>query len=57
MLKDGSTIQDTKSALVLEDLIGQFLYKSGNGDNKNSGDAEAHPAGHTDAAPQPGTTN
>ena len=29
MLKDGSTISDTKSALVLEDLIGQFLYKSG----------------------------
>ncbi|WP_158782068.1 outer membrane lipid asymmetry maintenance protein MlaD [Pantoea sp. BAV 3049] len=37
MLKDGSTIQDTKSAMVLEDLIGQFLYKSGNGnDNKNA---------------------
>lgn len=33
MLKDGSTIQDTKSAMVLEDLIGQFLYKSGNGDD------------------------
>lgn len=28
ILKDGGTIQDTKSALVLEDLIGQFLYKS-----------------------------
>jgi phospholipid/cholesterol/gamma-HCH transport system substrate-binding protein len=28
MLKDGSTISDTKSALVLEDLIGQFLYKN-----------------------------
>nr|WP_154324461.1 outer membrane lipid asymmetry maintenance protein MlaD [Pantoea sp. 201603H] len=35
MLKNGDTLQDTKSALVLEDLIGQFLYKSGNGDNKN----------------------
>ncbi|MBU4684829.1 outer membrane lipid asymmetry maintenance protein MlaD [Cedecea davisae] len=57
MLKDGGTIQDTKSALVLEDLIGQFLYKSGNGDNKNSGDADPHAAGHTDAAPQSGTTN
>lgn len=34
-LKDGSTLQDTKSAMVLEDLIGQFLYKSGNGDDKN----------------------
>ena len=37
MLKDGSTIQDTKSAMVLEDLIGQFLYKSGSGnDSKNA---------------------
>lgn len=38
-LKDGSTLQDTKSAMVLEDLIGQFLYKSGNGsDNDKSAD-------------------
>ncbi|MBT0725839.1 outer membrane lipid asymmetry maintenance protein MlaD [Rosenbergiella australiborealis] len=28
MLKNGGTITDTKSAMVLEDLIGQFLYKS-----------------------------
>jgi phospholipid/cholesterol/gamma-HCH transport system substrate-binding protein len=45
MLKDGGTIRDTKSALVLEDLIGQFLYKSG--DNKNdekSPGAESAPA-------------
>ena len=41
ILKDGGTIQDTKSALVLEDLIGQFLYKSGgsSGDNANGGAA------------------
>lgn len=26
MLADGDTIDDTKSALVLEDLIGQFIY-------------------------------
>jgi len=26
MLTDGDTIEDTKSALVLEDLIGQFIY-------------------------------
>lgn len=26
MLKDGDSIEDTKSALVLEDLIGQFIY-------------------------------
>lgn len=30
MLKDGDVIQDTKSAIVLEDLIGQFLYKDSN---------------------------
>lgn len=36
-LKDGSTLQDTKSAMVLEDLIGQFLYKSGSAnDHKNA---------------------
>ncbi len=29
LLHDGDTITDTKSALVLEDLIGQFLYKNG----------------------------
>ncbi|MFC0142077.1 outer membrane lipid asymmetry maintenance protein MlaD [Erwinia mallotivora] len=40
MLKDGSTLRDTKSAMVLEDLIGQFLYKSGNAsDNKNASSA------------------
>jgi len=53
-LKDGSTLQDTKSAMVLEDLIGQFLYKSGNGDDKNqnssaSGDEPA-------SVPAPATT-
>ena len=26
MLGDGDSIEDTKSALVLEDLIGQFIY-------------------------------
>lgn len=35
MLKNGSQIQDTKSAMVLEDLIGQFLY----GDKKSEGEA------------------
>lgn len=30
MLKDGDYIYDTKSALVLEDLIGQFLFSQGN---------------------------
>ncbi|MFT4463781.1 MAG: outer membrane lipid asymmetry maintenance protein MlaD [Sodalis sp. (in: enterobacteria)] len=37
ILKDGGVIQDTKSAIVLEDLIGQFLYKSGGDDNNNAG--------------------
>lgn len=29
-LRDGDFISDTKSALVLEDLIGQFLFSKGN---------------------------
>ncbi|PYG46829.1 phospholipid/cholesterol/gamma-HCH transport system substrate-binding protein [Pantoea sp. AG1095] len=45
MLKDGGTLRDTKSALVLEDLIGQFLYKSGDNksDDKSQG-AQSAPA-------------
>ncbi|MBV8042254.1 outer membrane lipid asymmetry maintenance protein MlaD [Pluralibacter sp.] len=54
MLKDGSTIQDTKSAMVLEDLIGQFLYSSKGSDNQNSGDAKMPDKGHTDAVPPAG---
>lgn len=51
ILKDGGTIQDTKSAMVLEDLIGQFLYKSGGQDAAaKTGDAAAQPA--AGAAPQ-----
>ena len=51
ILKDGGTIQDTKSAMVLEDLIGQFLYKSGGQDDAaKTGDAAAQPA--AGAAPQ-----
>ncbi|WP_075182982.1 outer membrane lipid asymmetry maintenance protein MlaD [Pantoea sp. 1.19] len=42
MLKDGDTLRDTKSAMVLEDLIGQFLYKSG-GDEDNKSQAESAP--------------
>lgn len=44
ILKDGGTIQDTKSALVLEDLIGQFLYKSGDKPVAAGGDGAADPA-------------
>lgn len=57
MLKDGSTIQDTKSAMVLEDLIGQFLYNSKGGDNKNSGDAAAQNEGNTQPAPSADQTH
>lgn len=38
MLKDGGRIEDTKSALVLEDLIGQFLYGSGDKDKNSNGE-------------------
>jgi len=54
ILKNGGVIQDTKSALVLEDLIGQFLYKSGDGKaDANAGDASAAPAPDANTAPQP----
>ncbi len=35
MLVDGDIIEDTKSALVLEDLIGQVLYSVGGSDSKS----------------------
>ena len=35
VLKDGSTIHDTQSSLVLEDLIGKFLLNSVNKDQAN----------------------
>ncbi|EHY4222002.1 outer membrane lipid asymmetry maintenance protein MlaD [Salmonella enterica] len=56
ILKDGSTIQDTKSAMVLEDMIGQFLYNSKGDDNKNSGDAPAAKEGNTEATTPAGAT-
>ncbi len=36
MLKDGDLIEDTKSALILEDLIGQVLYSVGGSESKAS---------------------
>ncbi|PHM39754.1 virulence factor Mce family protein [Xenorhabdus mauleonii] len=44
MLKDGDRIETTHSAMVLEDLIGQFLYKSGGGkeDKSASAPGQAH---------------
>ena len=38
MLKDRDKIVDTKSAMVLEDLIGQFLYGNKE-DKKTEGEA------------------
>lgn len=35
-LKDGSTIQDTTSALILEKLIGQFLFNINKGNNNQN---------------------
>lgn len=40
MLKDGSRVEDTKSALVLENLIGQFLYRVGGSDDDSKGDTK-----------------
>ena len=58
ILKDGGTIQDTKSAMVLEDMIGQFLYNSNSkgDDNKNSGDAPAATEGNNEATTPAGAT-
>lgn len=36
-LKNGSKIEMTRSAMVLEKLIGQFIYKMGSGNNENTG--------------------
>ncbi|MGL4858901.1 MAG: outer membrane lipid asymmetry maintenance protein MlaD [Enterobacteriaceae bacterium] len=52
ILKDGDTIQDTKSAMVLEDLIGQFLYKSGGDANAAKGSGSGTSGSGTTAAPQ-----
>lgn len=53
ILKDGGKIQDTKSALVLEDLIGQFLYKSGGDNNsKEGGDTKQGSDDANNVAPQ-----
>ncbi|MNO08482.1 putative phospholipid ABC transporter-binding protein MlaD [compost metagenome] len=58
ILKDGDTIQDTKSAMVLEDMIGQFLYNSNSkgDDNKNSGDAPTAAQGNNEPTTPAGAT-
>jgi len=45
-LKNGSVIAETHSAMILEKLIGQLVYKISGGNNANSGTS-----GNGDAAP------
>jgi phospholipid/cholesterol/gamma-HCH transport system substrate-binding protein len=47
-LKDGSEIQETHSAMILERLIGQFMYKIG-----NSSDSSAANTGNEAKGVQP----
>lgn len=42
VLKNGSKIEMTRSAMVLEKLIGQFLYKVGGGNDDKGGDKNAN---------------
>ncbi|WP_100159976.1 outer membrane lipid asymmetry maintenance protein MlaD [Proteus columbae] len=49
LLKDGGRITNTNSAMVLEDLIGQFLYKTGDGDD--SAKSESKPTEEHSALP------
>ncbi|MBG6246449.1 outer membrane lipid asymmetry maintenance protein MlaD [Candidatus Symbiopectobacterium sp. 'North America'] len=53
ILADGGVIQDTKSAMVLEDLIGQFLYKSGGDIADNTGKTESVPQNEPALTPAP----
>lgn len=41
-LKNNSQIQVTRSAMVLEKLIGQLIYKVGNGDQKKTTEGDAY---------------
>ncbi|WP_224718335.1 outer membrane lipid asymmetry maintenance protein MlaD [Pectobacterium versatile] len=52
ILKDGGVIQDTKSAMVLEDLIGQFLYKSGSNSEDNAGQSGTETGANPAATPE-----
>jgi phospholipid/cholesterol/gamma-HCH transport system substrate-binding protein len=44
VLKDGDTITHTESAVILEQLISQFIYGSAKGKNTTSGPATTAPA-------------
>lgn len=41
-LKQGSQIRSTHSAMVLEKLIGQFMYKIGGGDGNSNGNGDSN---------------
>lgn len=41
-LKSGSQIEDTHSAIILEKLIGQLMFKLGNSGDKESGKSKAN---------------
>lgn len=51
MLKNGSVINTTQSAMILENLIGQLLYSMKGGDDKKSSDSNSTET--TTAAPTP----
>lgn len=40
-MKDGARIEFTHSAMILEKIIGQVIYKISNGDKENKGDPDA----------------
>ena len=40
-LKDGSNLEDTHSAMILEKLIGQLIYKLGSGEKDNKAQAKS----------------
>lgn len=52
ILKEGGVIQDTKSAMVLEDLIGQFLYKSGSNSEDNTRQSGTEAGANPAATPE-----
>ena len=51
MLRDGSEIQITHSAMVLEKLIGQFLYNIGNNSNPKLTNTTSEPAAESSTPP------
>lgn len=57
ILRDDDTIQDAKSAMVLEDLVGQFLYNSKGGSNRDSNNDKVGAESYTDATSAAGMTH